>query len=155
MWFVFLDFSSCHDIDIMDFTQNTAAMATRANQTKRLINGAKDLHVHYHLAGDCRLVTLYSLLFTLSLFFLWISDYLPLWLLIGQDQILSQVPIQRPRFAGTVPRWWMKRLERSSNRVILSKWLLVKAQLILPSLNTVCRKWRMVYLKLHVIKSFN
>lgn len=52
----------------MDFTQNTAAMATRANQTKHLINGAKDLHVHYHLAGDCRLVTLNSLLFTLYSF---------------------------------------------------------------------------------------
>ena len=58
----FLDFRSRHDIDIMDFTQNTTKInGNESEPTKGLINRAKDLHVHYTLPGDCRLVTVCSL----------------------------------------------------------------------------------------------
>lgn len=47
-----------------------------------------------------------------------VISLIPRWLLIGQDQILSQAR----EFAVTDPRWWMKRLGSGSTRaVILSK----------------------------------
>lgn len=74
------------------------------------------------------------------------------WLLISQDQILSQVR----EFAATDPRWQMKQPESGSNRLVtLSKKVTCQGWLILRLNNTVCRKDIHVgHLKIHVIRSF-
>ena len=132
MWL--FDFSSRHDIDIMDFTQNTTVINDNESEpTKGLINRGKDSHVHYTQPGDCRLVTVCSLQLTLySLLFPPPTTTLHCDSWLVKIRFCPKSQAKAREFPATVPIWWTRRLESGSG-VILFKWLLVKAQLILPS----------------------